>query len=120
MIGLIEPKLIEHSKIHKEHEILSSLIDLDIQDNDELQSLGSDYANVLEHKNKIIETYNRTSHMLDRIKGFIIGIFIDYHKLRGTDVKHKVNQLNGLINNYNNDTLVNFILGNSAEDNLQM
>lgn len=120
MIGLIEPKVIEHSKIHKEYEMISSLIDLDIQDNSELESLGNDFADVLERKNKIIDTYNRNSHMLDRIKTFIIGIYIDYNKLRGSEVKHKVHLLDDLIKNYNNETLVNFILGVTTEDNFQM
>lgn len=120
MIGLIEPMLIEHSKIHKEYQIISSLIDLDIQDNSELESLGNDFADVLERKNKIIETYNRNSHMLDRIKAFIIGIYVDYHKLRGSEVKHKVHLLDDYINNYNNEALVNFILGVTAEENFQI
>lgn len=117
MIQLIEPQLIENAKIHKEYQTITSLIDLDIQDKSELESLGDDFTDILERKNKIIETYNRTSHMLDRIKGFITGIYIDYHKLRGTDVKQNVNQLNTLISNYNNDTLVNFILGDTFNDN---
>ncbi|XP_055316781.1 Bardet-Biedl syndrome 7 protein homolog [Sitodiplosis mosellana] len=120
MIGLIEPKLIEHSKIHKEYQIIGSLIDLDIQDNSELESLGNDFADVLERKNKIIETYNRSSHMLDRIKAIIICIYIDYNKLRGSEVKHKVHLLDDLIKNYNNETLVNFILGVTSEDHFQI
>lgn len=113
MIQLIEPKLIEHTKIHEEYQTITSFIDLDIQDNNELESLGTEFAEILERKNKIIDTYNRTSHMLDRIKGFITGIYIDYHKLRGTDVTQKTHQLHTLLNNYNNETLINFILGES-------
>lgn len=120
MIGLIEPKLIEHSKIHKEYQIISSLIDLDIQDNSELESLGNDFADILERKNKIIETYNRSSHMLDRIKAFIVGIYVDYNKLKGFEVKHKVHLLDDFIKNYKNETLVNFILGDTAEDNFEI
>lgn len=112
IIGLIEPKLSEHIKIHKDYETISNLIDLDIQDTDELKSLGVDYADILTNKNKIIESYNRSSHMLERIKKFIEGIYIDYNKLRGNDVKDNLDALNKHIINYNkNETLVNFILG---------
>lgn len=116
MIGLIEPKLIEHIKVHKDYQTASNLIDLDIQDTNEMKSLGFDYADILENKNKIIETYNRTSHMLERLKKFIIGIYIDYNKLRGSDVQHDVLKLNKLIDNYNNDSLVNFILGSCSDE----
>lgn len=118
MIQLIEPKLIENIKIHKEYQTITSFIDLDIQDSSELESLGNDFVDILERKNKIIETYNRTSHMLDRIKGFITGIYIDYHKLRGTDVQLNANKLNTFISNYNNEALVNFILGDTFNDDL--
>lgn len=120
MIGLMEPKLIENIKIHKEYQKTTNLIDLDIQDGNELESLGPDFADILERKNKIIETYNRTSHMLDRIKNFIKGIYIDYNKLRGSDVKHNLAQLNDLIDKYNNESLVNFILGESSEDTFKI
>lgn len=118
MIGLIEPKLIEHIKVHKDYQTTSNLIDLDIQDSNELKSLGFDYADILENKNKIIETYNRTSDMLERFKQFINGIYVDYNKLRGTDVQQDIPKLNKLIENYNNDRLVAFILGVKSDDNL--
>lgn len=118
MISLIEPKLIEHSKIHKEYQTISSLIDLDIQEVNELKSLGGDVVDILERKNQIIDAYNRTSHMLDRIKGFITNLYIDYHKLKGSDVQHKVHLLNDQINNYKNEHLVDFILGITTDDNL--
>lgn len=116
MIGLVEPKLIEHIKVHKDYQTTSNLIDLDIQDGNELKSLGFDYADILEHKNKIIDTYNRTSHMLDRLKNFINGIYVDYNKLRGSEVQQRLPQLNQLIDNYNNERLVNFILGEASDD----
>lgn len=116
MIGLIEPKLIEHIKVHEDYQTASNLIDLDIQDSNEMKSLGFDYADILENKNKIIETFNQRSHMLERLKNFIIGIYIDYNKLRGTDVQRDIPKLNKLIDNYNNDRLVNFILGATSDE----
>lgn len=116
MIGLVEPKLTECSIIHKEYQIVTSLIDLDIQDNNELDSLSKEFADILERKNKIIETYNRTSNMLDRFKAFINALYIDYHKLKGTDVKHTAHQLIEYVGNYNSDHLVEFILGDKVDE----
>lgn len=118
MIKLIEPKLLEHNKIHTEYEKISSFIDLDVQENSELKSLGSDFVDILERKNKIIDTYNQTAHMLDRIKNVIKGIYVDYHKLKGSDVSQNLQQLDELIINYNNETLINFILGMVHDDNI--
>lgn len=118
MIGLIEPKLIEHLNIHKNYQTTSNLIDLDIQDANELKSLGFDYAEILENKNKTMETYARTSHMLDRLKKFINGIYVDYNKLQGVDVEQNSDQLNQYIDhNYTNESLVNFILGVMPSEN---
>lgn len=118
MIALIEPKLIEHIKIDKEYQTISSLIDLDVQEVNELESLGDDFVDILERKNKIIDAYNRTSHILERIKGFINSLYIDYHKLKGSDVQHKIHLLNEHINNYKNENLVDFILGITIDDNI--
>lgn len=114
VIGLIESKLIEHIMIHKNYQMTSNLIDLDIQDDAELKSLGFDYADILENKNKTIESYSRSSEMLERLKNFINGIYTDYNKLRGIDIdtENSSEKLNELIDkNYNNESLVNFILG---------
>lgn len=122
MIGLIESKLIEHITIHKNYQMTSNLIDLDIQDDAELKSLGFDYADILENKNKIMETYSRSSHMLERLKKFIHGIYMDYNKLRGidVDVEHSLAKLNELFSkNYNNESLVNFILGATSNENVE-
>lgn len=122
VIGLIEPKLIEHITIHKNYQMTSNLIDLDIQDDAELKSLGFDYADILENKNKIIETYARSSHMLERLKKFIHGIYMDYNKLRGIDADESssLQKLNQLIDkNYNNDSLVSFILGVMPNENVE-
>lgn len=112
VVGLIEPKLIEHINTHKNYQTTSNLIDLDIHDATELKSLGFDYAEILENKNKIIETYGRTAHQLERMKKFINGIYVDYNKLCGIEVEQNADKLNEYIDkNYNNENLVNFILG---------
>lgn len=119
IIGLIESKLVEHINIHKNYQMTSNLIDLDIQDDAELKSLGFDYADILENKNKIIDQYTRTSLMLERLKKFINGIYMDYNKLRGIDVDENASseKLNELIDkNYNNESLVNFILGVTSNE----
>lgn len=122
VIGLIESKLIEHITIHKNYQTTSNLIDLDIQDDAELKSLGFDYADILENKNKIIESYGRSSQMLERLKKFIHGIYMDYNKLRGIDADETSSslKLKELIDkNYNNDSLVNFILGMIPNENVE-
>lgn len=91
---------------------------MDIQDANELKSLGFDYADILENKNKIIEKYTRTSDMLERLKKFIYGIYIDYNKLCGTDVQQNSDKMNDYIDkNYSSESLVNFILGVMPNEN---
>lgn len=115
VIDLIEAKLKKHISIQDEHQTLNSLIDLDIQDDGELNSLGTKYTGILERKHKIIEAFNASTHMLDSLVGFIVSLYVDYHKMKGIDVHQNVPGLKQLIRNYDNQTLINFMLGDSPE-----
>lgn len=118
MIDLIEPMLKKYSKIHNEYQIINNLIDLDINDIDELKSLGPDYVDILERKTKIIEDYENASHMYERIIGLITGIYIDFHRLKGDDVRKNTNQLREQIKLGDNESLANFMLGETVDETI--
>lgn len=117
VIDLMDPTLKKLTTINKEYRMINNLIDLDIQDDDELKSLGNQYADILSQKEKIIESHNNTSHVLDRLIGIIAGIYFDYNKLRGIDVRQYSPKISNLVKNYNNEQLVNFILDDGSDYN---
>lgn len=111
VIKLIEPHLTTQSLIRKEYNTLNTLIDLDIQNDDELISLGAEYMHVLKRKNEIIDAYNISPMLLDRLIALITDLYVDFNKIKGVNVKLKIPELVALINDYNYKTLIAFITG---------
>lgn len=106
----------KYGTIHDEYQMIHNLIDLDVQDANEVKALGSEYADLVERKAKIIDDYEGTSHMFDRIITLINSIYSDFNRLNGNDVRNDFKQLKEFIVKYDNDSLANFILGRTDED----
>lgn len=110
VIKLIEPQLLELSQTRKNFIMLNALIDLDIQNDDELASLGSDYINVLKNRDKIM-LQHQTPKMFDRLIAIITELYVDFCKLKGGNMKIKVSELIAQINNYDFNRLVALMTG---------
>lgn len=120
IVGLIGEKLKKHISIHREYQTINNLIDLDIQDDSELKSLGSQYTDILQRKPKIIEECNSSAHILEALIGFITFIYIDYHKLKGSNVQRNVPELKKLIkNDYDTEKILNFMIGGDSTSSLE-
>lgn len=111
VIKLIEPHLITHSLIQKEYNTLNTIIDLDIQNDDELISLGAEYIDVLKRKNEIIAAYNKSPLILDRLIALITDLYIDFNKIKGVNVKLRIPELVAIVNDYDYKTLIDFLVG---------
>lgn len=116
MIDMISPLLRKYGTINDEYQMINNLIDLDIQDASELRSLGTEYVSIFERKTKIIEEYEETAHMLERIVAVINGIYVDFNRLKGNDVRSNTAQLREYIGKYDNKLMTNFILGTLDEE----
>lgn len=111
MIDMIGPLLRKYGTVHDEYHMVNNLIDLDIQDGGELRSLGVEYASIFERKAKIVEDYEETSHMLERIVAVINGIYVDFNRLKGNDVRNNTARLRKFIGKYDNELMTSYVLG---------
>lgn len=111
IIDMISPLLRKYGTVHDEYHMVNNLIDLDIQDGGELRSLGAEYASIFERKAKIVEVYEETSHMLERIVAVINGIYVDFNRLKGNDVRNNTARLRELIGKYDNELMASYVLG---------
>lgn len=111
VVKLIEPHLITHGSIQKEYNTLNTIVDLDIQNDDELISLGSGYIHMLKRKNEIIDAYNKSPMVLDRLIALITDLYVDFNKIKGANVRLKIPELVAIINDYNYKTLIAFLVG---------
>lgn len=116
MIDMISPMMKKYGTIHNEYQMVNNLIDLDVQDVNELKSLGVEYADLFERKTGIIEDYEANVHMFDRITAIINGIYVDFNRLKGNDVRNNVTKLKEYILNGDNEQLANFIMGTLDEE----
>lgn len=115
-IKLIEPQILELSQNRKNFQVLNSLIDLDIQNDEELKSLGPEYMYVLEHKDSIVEKHNRSPKTFDRLIAVITELYIDFNKSHGGNMKLKIPELIKLINDYKPGTLASFMTGEATHE----
>lgn len=116
MIDMISPMVKKYGTIHSEYQMVNNIIDLDIQDVNELKSLGVEYADLFERKTKIIEDYEGNAHMFDRITALINGIYMDFNRLRGNDVRSNITLLKEFILEKDNDQLASFIMGTLEDE----
>lgn len=84
---------------------------MDIRNDDELMSMGSEYIDILKRKNEIIEGYNKSPLALDRLVTLITNLYVDFYKIKGSSVKLRIPELVAIINNYNYNTLIAFLIG---------
>lgn len=110
VIKLIEPQLLKLSQLRKNFAMLNALIDLDIQNDDELSSLGPEYLNVLKNRDEILQQHQTPKHF-DRLIAIITDLYMDFCKLKGGNMKIKIQDLISHINNYNYNQLVAIMIG---------
>lgn len=118
MIDSLEPMLKRYTTIDAEYQMLNHLTDLDIQDDDELKSLGTKYSDISTRKEKIIESYDEIFPKLERLIAVIVNIHIDYHKLKGININQNSSKISEFVRNFDNEKLVNFILGGNSNDEI--
>lgn len=116
LIKQIEPRLVVLLKNRNEHRLLMTLIDLDVQNEDEVIVLDANYKTILERKNEIMTAFKNTPAALDRLIGLVTDAYIDFNKLRGQNAKLKIPELMSILNEYNFDQLIKFLTGESPRD----
>lgn len=109
MINLMEMNLKQHILNYNEYQLINNLIDLDLQDDFEVTSLGAEYINVISRKDQIIEAFNESKHTLDTSVAIIARLYIDYHHLNGIEVKQNLPAISNFVKDYNFKGLLQFI-----------
>lgn len=105
---MIEPKIVHYNKLTKDYQILQALIDLDIRNDEEFETLSEDYQDLLKNQRQIEAEFKKQPTILNRIYGILTDLYIDKFKFKGVNVKTKLPQLIDLLENYNYDELVHF------------
>lgn len=106
----IEPFVLRHNQIQREYTSLARILDLDIQCDEDMSSLENDNALLLKRKNEITDLYEGSPDFLNHLIDLIIALYVDYHKIKGTNVKLRINDLVNSIRLYEYRAIAAFIV----------
>ncbi|XP_053670850.1 Bardet-Biedl syndrome 7 protein-like [Anopheles nili] len=116
LIKLIEPKIVHYNKLTKDYQLAQALIDLDIRDDEEFNTLSEEYRSLISNQQEIGIEFRKQPTILNRIYGILTDLYIDKFKFKGVNVKTKLPQLIELLDNYSYDELVQFYSVIKASD----
>uniref|UniRef100_A0A8W7PJF4 Bardet-Biedl syndrome 7 protein homolog n=1 Tax=Anopheles coluzzii TaxID=1518534 RepID=A0A8W7PJF4_ANOCL len=108
LIKLIEPMILHYNKLTKDYQLAQALLDLDIRDDDEFNTLSEEYRSLIRNQQTIGAEFRKQPTILNRIYGILTDLYIDKFKFKGVNVKTKLPQLIELLENYSYDELVQF------------
>nr|XP_022903425.1 Bardet-Biedl syndrome 7 protein homolog isoform X1 [Onthophagus taurus] len=106
VLKTIEPKLKDHIDLVTKVSMLDALHELEVNDEQSLNSLSPKYKDLLANETKLRAEYVQQPSYLDRFYGVITDLYVDYHKLKGVNVKTKVPKLLNLLDNFDYDTVL--------------
>ncbi|XP_035903414.1 Bardet-Biedl syndrome 7 protein-like [Anopheles stephensi] len=108
LIKLIEPMILHYNKLTKDYQLAQALLDLDIRDDDEFNTLAEEYRALIRNQQSLGTEFRKQPTILNRIYGILTDLYIDKFKFKGVNVKTKLPQLIELLDNYSYDELVQF------------
>lgn len=106
-LRLVHPKLDKQLALARKVELISSVEEIKMQETD-LSWLSPEYQEVLENTEQIQKEFKERPRALEYLSGIVTDLFVDKHKFRGHNVKHKIPQLLQLLQNYDYDAVVAF------------
>lgn len=108
MINLMETKLKQYIINNNEYQLINNLIDLDLQDDFDVTSLGAEYTDAISRKDQIIEAFNESKNTLDTSIAIIARLYIDFHHLNGIEVEQNLPEISNFVKDNNIKGLLQF------------
>lgn len=108
ILKLVEPSLVRHMKVWREHKLLQALLELDIRGEEDMEVLCKEWRDIYTNQKEITQNVGKDRALVDRLHGFLTDLFIDWNKFRGSNVKSKLQQFLQLLENYEHDAVVQF------------
>jgi len=105
-LHLLHARLQHLLALSRQVEILASLEELNSSESEEATWLSPEYKLVLKNADQIRLEHKEAPQMMAYLSGIISDLFVDRHKLRGIDVKHRLPELQGIIACYDFDQLL--------------
>lgn len=94
-----------YNDLTRNHKILQALLELNVQNDDEFETLSDNYKNLLHNKQDLEKKFNSESSNLNRLIGILTDYYVDKSKFKGINVKAKLGAfVDGLKSSYESET----------------
>mmetsp|Transcript_19110 Transcript_19110/g.35489 ORF Transcript_19110/g.35489 Transcript_19110/m.35489 type:complete len:809 (+) Transcript_19110:174-2600(+) len=105
-LGLLHNRLQHLLALSRQVEIIESLKEINNAEAGDTAWMSQEYVEILKNADAIKAEHKQRPMLMNYLAGIITDLFVDRHKLRGVDVRHRIPELQGLINNYDGDALL--------------
>jgi len=106
-LRLLHPHLLRQLKLARQVELIDAIKEVHMQEADRAW-LFPEYADVLRNAEALRAEFKDRPRALEFLSGIITDLFVDQHKFKGHDVKHKIPDLHAVLRDYDYDTLLAF------------
>uniref|UniRef100_H2Y5K0 Bardet-Biedl syndrome 7 protein homolog n=1 Tax=Ciona savignyi TaxID=51511 RepID=H2Y5K0_CIOSA len=106
-IQLFHPKLDEQLMLAKKVQLLDALQELQTHEGN-MEFLAPEYQQILEDGEDLKIKFKKQPARLERLYGMVTDLFIDKYKFKGINVKQKIPQLLETLDNYDQESLIEF------------
>jgi len=107
-LRLLHPKLEYQQSLSKKMQLIEALKEVRVQEED-ISFLYPSYKEILDTAAQVEKEFKRQPRQLEYLHGVVKDLFIDFQKFKGSNVKHRVGQLEQVLRNYDVDALIQFI-----------
>mmetsp|Transcript_26862 Transcript_26862/g.33595 ORF Transcript_26862/g.33595 Transcript_26862/m.33595 type:complete len:726 (-) Transcript_26862:330-2507(-) len=106
-LKLLHPHLQRQLQLARQVELIDAIKEIHMQEDDN-QWMFEEYCEILKNADAIRAEFKDRPRALEFLSGIITDLFVDQHKFRGHDVKHKIPDLHAILRNYKYEDLLDF------------
>lgn len=105
-LDLIKDKLSHLLSLSKKMDIMDSIVEISQQEGGDISWLSPEYAEILKGQESINREFKDRARALEYLTGIVTDLFVDWHRLRGVEVSHRMAHLQQVINSGDFNALV--------------
>ena len=111
-LGLLHNRLQHLLSLSRQVEIIEAIKEVNTAEAGDNEWMSAEYKEILENADNIRAEHKMRPMIQNCLAGIITDLFVDRHKLRGVDVKHKIPELQALIHDYDGERLLSIFSNN--------
>jgi len=96
-LSLIRGKLEHLLSLARKVDIIEAIQEITQQSGDDGSWLSPEYAAILKSQDLIKQEFKDRARALEYLTGIVTDLFVDWHRLRGVEVRHRIPQLQQVI-----------------------